>query len=152
MTSFPHGGDYQIDLTVTPPGEPAFNVSFKVSVGGGMGGMQMGGMEMMHMMEPFAGVPHTREASGTSWQPDSTPMHGDHRMIGRGPETLSCPPNSGAMSRVPDQAVASFCQSTGCPSFSGVPASGIGYLSPVAQLNSTARSPGPTRPSAIACL
>src|SRR4051794_39439235 len=44
----------------------------------------------------------------------------------------------------------SFCQSIGWPSFKGVPASGIGYLSPVAQLNSTALSPAATLPSATA--
>jgi hypothetical protein len=30
---FPHGGDYQIDLTITPPNDKAFTVSYKVSVG-----------------------------------------------------------------------------------------------------------------------
>lgn len=29
------------------------------------------------MMSP-GGVPHTRDASGTSWQPDTTPMHAYH--------------------------------------------------------------------------
>jgi hypothetical protein len=29
---FPHGGEYQIDLTITPPGEKAFTVSFRVPV------------------------------------------------------------------------------------------------------------------------
>jgi hypothetical protein len=44
-----------------------------------MGGMdQMGGMPM----ESFAGIPMTREASGTSWQPESTPMHARHTMSG----------------------------------------------------------------------
>ena len=36
-----------------------------------------------HMeMEGFAGIPHTREASGTAWQPDSTPMHAHSETIG----------------------------------------------------------------------
>ena len=30
---FPHGGDYQLDLTVTPPGDRAFTVTYKVRVG-----------------------------------------------------------------------------------------------------------------------
>ena len=30
---FPHGGEYQIDLTITPPGDKAFTVSYKVPVG-----------------------------------------------------------------------------------------------------------------------
>lgn len=29
---FPHGGEYQIDLTITPPGDKAFTAAFKVSV------------------------------------------------------------------------------------------------------------------------
>jgi len=34
VTTFPHGGDYQIDLTIVPPneGEKEYNVSFNVSV------------------------------------------------------------------------------------------------------------------------
>lgn len=39
------------------------------------------GMEGMSM-ETFAGLPMTREASGTSWQPDSTPMYAEHRQSG----------------------------------------------------------------------
>ncbi len=42
----------------------------------------MQGMEGMMGMEAFAGIPMTREASGTSWQPDSTPMHAHHEMKG----------------------------------------------------------------------
>lgn len=30
---FPHGGDYQLDLTITPSGDKAFTVSYKVPVG-----------------------------------------------------------------------------------------------------------------------
>lgn len=33
-------------------------------------------------MDAFAGIPMSREASGTSWQPDSTPAHTNHRMTG----------------------------------------------------------------------
>ena len=36
----------------------------------------------MQEMEGFAGIPHTREASGTAWQPDSTPMHAHEQSIG----------------------------------------------------------------------
>src|SRR5262249_11496076 len=43
-----------------------------------------------------------------------------------------------------------WLQSTLLPSLRRVPAGGIGYFSPVAQLNRTARSPGLTRPSASA--
>ena len=42
-------------------------------------GMKMDGMEMM---AHFAGIPHMREGSGTSWQPDSTPLQAQHQMKG----------------------------------------------------------------------
>jgi hypothetical protein len=35
----------------------------------------------MDMSDPI-GVPHTREASGTSWQPDATPMRAIHAKVG----------------------------------------------------------------------
>jgi hypothetical protein len=54
--------------------------------------------------------------------------------------------------RVPILARAIACQSMAAPNFKGVPASGIGYLSPLAQLKTTARSSGRTRPSARAAL
>ena len=38
--------------------------------------------EMMHHMDSPGGIPMTREASGTSWQPDSTPMYAHHSMNG----------------------------------------------------------------------
>ena len=41
---------------------------------------EMGGMQGMESMS-FAGIPHTREASGTAWQPDSTPMHAYHMTL-----------------------------------------------------------------------
>lgn len=33
-------------------------------------------------MEAFAGIPHAREASGTAWQPDSSPIHAFQRSAG----------------------------------------------------------------------
>jgi hypothetical protein len=39
------------------------------------------GMEGMGQ-DAFAGIPMQRGASGTSWQPDSTPMHAEHRQSG----------------------------------------------------------------------
>ena len=30
----------------------------------------------------FVGIPHSRDASGTAWQPDDTPMHAQHFMAG----------------------------------------------------------------------
>ncbi len=47
-----------------------------------MSGHNMSHMQGMDMMSSFAGIPMTRDASGTSWQPDSTPMHAKHEMSG----------------------------------------------------------------------
>jgi hypothetical protein len=41
----------------------------------------MAGMDMGPMSGGFAGVPETRLASGTAWQPDATPMYGTHVML-----------------------------------------------------------------------
>src|SRR5437867_4267081 len=41
----------------------------------------MSATSSMDMMISPGGVPHAREASGTSWQPDSTPMHAYHTMF-----------------------------------------------------------------------
>src|SRR5439155_467176 len=82
---FPHAGAYRLDLRVTPPGEPPARVSFELSAAESMGAPDHHGehdMGMMHMMPAFAGIPETREASGTSWQPDSAPMHAAHLMAG----------------------------------------------------------------------
>ena len=42
---------------------------------------RMQGMSGMEGMMVFAGSPHTREASGTAWQPDSTPLHAYHMKL-----------------------------------------------------------------------
>lgn len=55
-----------------------------------MGSMPMNSTESPHQMSDmssmgsmsFGGVPDTREASGTAWQPDGTPMHAHHFMLG----------------------------------------------------------------------
>src|SRR5262249_18373607 len=49
-----------------------------------MTGMQHGGHEMgaMHMHGQFGPYPMSREASGTSWQPNSTPLQGVMFMSG----------------------------------------------------------------------
>src|SRR5258705_9757492 len=39
-------------------------------------------MNMPNMSGMFGNYPMTREASGTSWQPDSSPMDGVHAMRG----------------------------------------------------------------------
>ncbi len=63
-------------------GDPAGGMS-------GMGGMSdMADMDMnmdmstMTMAASFAGIPANRLASGTSWQPDTSPMAGFHLMLG----------------------------------------------------------------------
>lgn len=67
--------------TATPAGQ----------VSGGMEGMTMDSMDMQgdmsgmsdHMMAGETGAyPMTRDASGTAWQPDSTPMEGLHGALG----------------------------------------------------------------------
>lgn len=52
---------------------------------GDMSGMNHAGMHDMSAMDmgaaEFGGVPESRDASGTSWQPDETPMHAHHRRV-----------------------------------------------------------------------
>lgn len=48
----------------------------------GMPGMSMGGHDMQGMMEGPLGISHVRMGSGTSWMPDSSPMHANHYMWG----------------------------------------------------------------------
>lgn len=47
-----------------------------------MPGMQHGGPAMRNMMIGPLGISHERMGSGTSWMPDSSPMHAQHRTIG----------------------------------------------------------------------
>jgi hypothetical protein len=48
----------------------------------GMRGMQHGAHDMADMMAGPLGVSHVRMGSGTSWMPDSSPMHANHKMFG----------------------------------------------------------------------
>ena len=41
-----------------------------------------GGHDMASMMEGPLGLSHVRMGSGTSWMPDSSPMHANHKMLG----------------------------------------------------------------------
>jgi hypothetical protein len=43
----------------------------------------MGGHDMGEMMAGTLGISRTRMGSGTSWLPDSSPMHANHKMWGR---------------------------------------------------------------------
>jgi hypothetical protein len=47
-----------------------------------LGQAEMPGMSHPMMMSSFAGIPTSRESSGTGWQPDATPMYGHHEMPG----------------------------------------------------------------------
>lgn len=83
--TFPHAGDYKLDLTVSPAtGKPTI-LSFKITPGSAASGPAMGDMKGMKGMEGMAGMEGmqmkgnfgssaNREGSGTSWQPDSSPM------------------------------------------------------------------------------
>jgi hypothetical protein len=47
-----------------------------------MPGMTHGGHDMAAMMDGPLGISHVRMGSGTSWMPDSSPMHANHKMWG----------------------------------------------------------------------
>lgn len=47
-----------------------------------MPGMTHGGHDMGAMMNGPLGISHVRMGSGTSWMPDSSPMHANHKMWG----------------------------------------------------------------------
>ena len=47
-----------------------------------MPGMNHGGHDMSAMMLGPLGISHVRMGSGTSWMPDSSPMHANHKMWG----------------------------------------------------------------------
>lgn len=81
---FPHPGVYRLDLHLASPSRGDQDISLEISPGGSeaqaMQGMQgMPGMEgmTMHGTEMKASLgdwPMSREGSGTSWQPDASPM------------------------------------------------------------------------------
>ena len=48
----------------------------------GMSAAPQAGHDMASMMEGPLGISHVRMGSGTSWMPDSSPMHANHRMWG----------------------------------------------------------------------
>lgn len=48
----------------------------------GMPGMEQGGHATHDMMAGPLGISHVRMGSGTSWMPDSSPMHANHKMLG----------------------------------------------------------------------
>lgn len=63
----------------------AFAVLFSVLTPVGRLAAQESPESMMRVMETMngpLGVPMSREGSGTSWQPDSTPMYAMHRLAG----------------------------------------------------------------------
>ncbi len=79
--TFPQSGRYQLDLTVKPPSGSSVTLTFRFTPGRAgetmkeMGGKQgMPGMKGMPMKATFGNWPESRDGSGTSWQPDSSPM------------------------------------------------------------------------------
>ncbi len=83
--TFPQAGSYTLDLTVNPATGKGATLSFKISPGNagdgamkampGMPGMQgMASMQGMQMKGSLGNWLANREGSGTSWQPDSSPM------------------------------------------------------------------------------
>ena len=76
----PHGGSYRLELDFTPQTGTAvkpYYLDFKVTGDqsmSGMPGMDMGAMAMKGTLGRWSA---NREGSGTSWQPDSSPMFMD---------------------------------------------------------------------------
>ncbi len=58
---FPHGGEYRIDLTVTPPGGSAFTVTYKLPVGDAVAGKARGNRPKPYTLE-VTSDPRTPEA------------------------------------------------------------------------------------------
>jgi YtkA-like len=58
---FPHGGEFQIDLIITPPGDKAFTVSYKASVGDAQAAKGRKPRTRPYTLE-VASVPQTPEA------------------------------------------------------------------------------------------
>ncbi len=81
---FPMQGDYQLELTVKPASGSSITLTFKITPGRSgetmkeMSSMKdahaMPGMKDMTMKAAFGNWPASRDGSGTSWQPDSSPM------------------------------------------------------------------------------
>ncbi|HWD40873.1 MAG TPA: FixH family protein [Fimbriimonas sp.] len=69
--TLPHMGEYRLELHVK-----GVTLAFELTPGGSMDhGMEpMGGMHGMEMKGSLGDWPMNREGSGTSWQPDSSPM------------------------------------------------------------------------------
>lgn len=78
--SFPHAGDYELSLKIKDAAGDVTQARLPIRIGesGGMQGMQgmqgMAGMEGMQMKGAYGDWPMSREGSGTSWQPDASPM------------------------------------------------------------------------------
>lgn len=77
--TFPQPGQYKLDLNLKSAVANSALLSFTITPGSAMRGaidsMQgMAGMEGMQMKASIGDWPAYREGSGTSWQPDSSPM------------------------------------------------------------------------------
>ena len=69
--TLPHPGDYLLTLTVESPNSPKTTLQIKLANSEPMAMGDMGGMEMKATLGDWSA---NREGSGTSWQPDSSPM------------------------------------------------------------------------------
>ena len=79
--NLPMAGDYSLGLSVQSKNQPTTNFSFSLKAGAAGEKSQMGAMpgmspmNAMQMKGDLGDWPMSREGSGTSWQPDSSPMH-----------------------------------------------------------------------------
>lgn len=65
-------------MTMPQAAPPSPHEAMATAVGGMKGLSEMAGMDMGGMKGQLAPYPATRDASGTAWQPDSSPMDGLH--------------------------------------------------------------------------
>jgi len=70
---FPHAGKYELQLTLRSVSGQSATLTFEITpeMTSSNSGDDMGGMSMPGTLGPWPG---NREGSGTSWQPDSSPM------------------------------------------------------------------------------
>lgn len=75
--------DMAVPQTTAPADAPPTGANMPgVKMNGDGAGVDMGGMDMGAMTGDLGAYPASRDASGTSWQPDSSPMDGVHASEG----------------------------------------------------------------------
>ena len=76
QATFPMSGEYSLDLTLKPSSGEATKATISITPGAKGGqGMNMNGITGMAMKGALGDWSMNREGSGTTWQPDSSPMH-----------------------------------------------------------------------------